>query len=61
MSKTRQKLDYKKIVKLTDHTHACNDLTNFECEAHAMTGNGTTVFCCCDDDATPTKTHLRWL
>ena len=28
-----------KIVKLTDHTCACNDLTNFECESQA-TGNG---------------------
>ena len=30
------------FVKLTDHTCACNDLTNFECEAHA-TGNGSYV------------------
>ena len=35
MSKTRQKLDYKKPVKLTDHTRAFNDLTNF--------GNGITL------------------
>ena len=27
-------LQLKKIVKLTDHTCASNDLTNFECEAH---------------------------
>jgi hypothetical protein len=26
---------FKKIVKLSDHTCACNDLTNFECEAQA--------------------------
>lgn len=41
ISKTRQKRDFKKIVKLKDHTCACNDLTNFECEAKA-TGNGKT-------------------
>ena len=29
------------FVKLTDHSHACNDLTSFESEAHAMTGNGS--------------------
>ena len=28
-------------MKLTDPTHACKDLTNFEYEAHAMTGNGS--------------------
>ena len=27
-------------MKLTDHTYACNSLTNFEYEAHAITGNG---------------------
>ena len=32
----------KKIVKLTDHTCACKNLTNFECEAQA-TGNGSYV------------------
>ena len=37
--KIRQKLELKKIVKLTDHTYACNSLTNFECEVHGMTGN----------------------
>ena len=26
------KIRFKKFVKLTDHTCACNDLTNFECE-----------------------------
>ena len=30
-------------MKLTDHTRAFNDLTNFGCEAHAMTGNGITL------------------
>ena len=30
----------KKIVKLTDHTCACNDLTNFECGAQ-VTRNGS--------------------
>ena len=29
-----------KIVKLTGYTYACNDLTNFEYQAQAMTGNG---------------------
>ena len=29
MSETHQKLDLKKIVKLTDHTYACNSLINF--------------------------------
>ena len=29
MSETHQKVDFKKIVKLTDHTYACNSLTNF--------------------------------
>ena len=33
----------KKIVKLTDNTYACNDLTNFESEAYAKTGNGNAV------------------
>ena len=28
IAKTRQK-----FVKMTDHTLACNDLSNFECEA----------------------------
>jgi len=32
-----------KFVKLTDYTYACNDLTSFEYEAHAMTGNGSYV------------------
>ena len=30
---------YKKFVKMTDHNHACNDLTDFEYVVHAMTGN----------------------
>jgi len=29
-----------KLVKLTDHTCACNNLTSFEYEDYAMTGNG---------------------
>ena len=38
ITKTRQYLDLKKkIVKLTDHTCACNDLTNFDSEANAKT------------------------
>ena len=34
------KIRFKKFVKLTDHTRACNDLTNV---GHAMTGNGSYV------------------
>ena len=30
---------FKKFVKLTGYTYACNTLTNFEYEVHAMTGN----------------------
>ena len=37
------KMRFKKFVKLTDYTYACNDLTSFEYEAHAMTGNGSYV------------------
>ena len=40
--KNPPKIRFKKFVKLTNHTCACNDLTNFECEAEA-TGNGTYV------------------
>ena len=36
------KVKVEKFVKLTDHTCACNNLTNFECEAQA-TGNGSYV------------------
>ena len=32
----------KKFVKLTDHTCACNNWTNFECEVQ-VTGNGSYV------------------
>ena len=35
-------MKFKKFVKLKDHTYACNDLTNFECEVQA-TGNGSYV------------------
>ena len=28
-------------MKLTDHTYVCNDLKNFESEAHAKIGNGS--------------------
>ena len=27
-------------MKLTRHSYPCNSLTNFECDAHATTGNG---------------------
>ena len=36
MSETHQKLDFKKIVKLTDHTYACNSLTNFKSKTHSL-------------------------
>ena len=42
-SKNPPKLRWKKIVKLTNHTCACNDLTNFEYVVHVMTGNGCYV------------------
>ena len=35
---------FKKFVKLMDHTCGFNDLTNFECKEHAMTGNGSYVY-----------------
>ena len=41
--KTRQKLDWKKIVKTTHYSYACNTLTNFEYEGCVMTGNGNNV------------------
>ena len=31
---------FKKFVKLTDDTHACYNLTNFQYVVNAMTGNG---------------------
>ena len=37
----RQRL-IQKSVKWTHHTYACNSLTNFEYEAQAVTGNGST-------------------
>ena len=40
-SPRKQKLDWKKIVKLMDHNCACNDLTSFEYKVHGMTGNGS--------------------
>ena len=38
--KNPPKTRFKTFVKLTDHTCASNDLTNFKCKAQAMTGNG---------------------
>ena len=35
------KINKKKLVKLTIHTHACKDLTNFQYVVLAMTGNGS--------------------
>ena len=37
------KMQFKKFVKLTSHTCSCNDLTNFEYQVRAMTGNGNCV------------------
>ena len=31
------------LIKQNECTFACNSLTNFECKAHAMTGNGNFV------------------
>ena len=39
--KNPPKMRLKKFVKLTDHTCAGNDLTIFEYEDHAKTGNGS--------------------
>ena len=41
--KTRQELDWEKIVKTTHYSYACNTLTNFEYEGCVMTGNGNNV------------------
>ena len=30
-------------MKLTDHTYACNNLTSFDFQVHAITGNGNDV------------------
>ena len=30
-----------KFLKLTGYNYACNSLTNFEYEAHPITGNGS--------------------
>ena len=39
--KTAKSENLKKLMKLTDHYHTCNDLTNFEYEVHARNGNGS--------------------
>ena len=39
--KNPPKMRFKKFVKLTGHTCAGNDLTSFEYEDHAKTGNGS--------------------
>ena len=39
--KNPPKTGLKKIVKLTDYTSACNDLTNFESKVQAKIGNGS--------------------
>ena len=38
--KNPPKNKFKKLVKLTGHTYACNNLTSFECEVHTITGTG---------------------
>ena len=38
IAKTRQKLEQKKVVKLTGYTYACNSLTIFVCVVQRMTG-----------------------
>jgi hypothetical protein len=40
ITKTRQKMRFIKLVKLTGYTYACNSLTNFVSEVYAMTRNG---------------------
>ena len=45
MSKTRQKLEFKKIVKLTNHTISFNSLTSFEYEHHTFAGNKNAEGC----------------
>ena len=45
MAKNRQKLNLKKSWKSTDHNNVCNSLTNFEGEAHFLTGNGNYESC----------------
>ena len=37
--KNPPKLRSKKFLNLNDHSYACNNLTNFEYKANAMTGN----------------------
>ena len=39
-TKSRQKINCKKFVKLTDHRCACNSLRSFESKGRAITGNG---------------------
>ena len=40
ISKDPPKMRFKKFAKLTGYTQACNSLTIFEYESHAMTRNG---------------------
>ena len=42
-NKNPPKIRFIKFVKLTGYTYACNSLTNFESEVHAMTRNGNQV------------------
>ena len=43
LEKKPPKTRFKKFVKMTHPTCPCNNLTNFEYEAHATTGNGSYV------------------
>ena len=42
-NKILPKIQSEKFVKLTDSTYARDSLTKFECEVHALTGNGNYV------------------
>ena len=37
--KNPPKIKFKQFVKLINHTYACNSLTSFKYEVHAVTGN----------------------
>ena len=60
MAKTRQKLDSKKLRKLTNDTYACNSLTNFEYEWYVMTGNGNYMWICRKIACKNLWNHFGW-
>ena len=43
-SKIPPKNKVQKFVKMTGHTHVCNSLTNFWCEANAIIGHGNYLY-----------------